>query len=176
MITLTEEPYDSEAAVMLVAALHDEIDQRYFDMMAGWTEEERAADTVDEAADVTGEMVRPPLGVFLVAWLDEVPVGCGALKPLDGVGGVAEIKRMYTSPSGRRRGVGRAVLSELEDRARALGYRRAQLETGTEQPEALALYETDGWQRITPYGRYRDDPSSVCYAKDLPARSARGAS
>lgn len=44
------------------------------------------------------------------------------------------------------------------------------LESGTKQPEALALYETTGWEPIAPYGDYRDEPGSRCYAKDLPTR------
>jgi GNAT superfamily N-acetyltransferase len=74
---------------------------------------------------------------------------------------------MYTAPEARRRGVSRAVLERLELIAAELGYRRLRLETGTAQPEAVALYESHGWERITPYGRYKDSPSSVCFAKDL---------
>jgi GNAT superfamily N-acetyltransferase len=74
---------------------------------------------------------------------------------------------MYTATSARRRGVSRAVLTRLEEIAAELGYRRIQLETGTAQPEAMALYASHGWRRIEPYGRYSDSPSSVCFAKDL---------
>ena len=55
----------------------------------------------------------------------------------------------------------------LEDRARTLGYTRLVLETGTKQPEAIALYESDGYTSIPAYGYYRDAPNSRCYAKDL---------
>ena len=112
-------------------------------------------------------MVSPPQGCFVVAWLDDVAVGCGALKPLRAGERVGEIKRMHTLPSARRQGVSRALLAHLEDAARRLDYRRLQLETGTAQPEALALYEAHGWHRITPYGRYKDSGESVCFAKDL---------
>jgi GNAT superfamily N-acetyltransferase len=81
------------------------------------------------------------------------------------------VKRMYTVPTARRRGVSRLILERLEGIATELGYARLQLETGTEQPEALALYDSAGWVRITPYGRYKEDPTSVCYAKDLPTPS-----
>lgn len=167
MIQLTEEPYDGETAGRLVAALNDKINVRYAAEMAGWTEAELAEDAAGYQGEVTAEMVRRPRGSFLVAWLDGEPVGCGAVKRFDGLPDVAEIKRMYTAPPARRRGVSRALLRRLEDVAAELGYRRIQLETGTEQPEALALYESAGWHRITPYGRYKDSPSSVCFAKDL---------
>jgi putative acetyltransferase len=112
-------------------------------------------------------MVRPPLGTFLVAWLDGTPAGCGALKPLDSDPTVGEIKRMYTAPSARRQGVSRRLLEHLERAAAELGYRRIQLETGLAQPEAMALYESHGWHRITPYGHYKHSPQSVCFATDL---------
>lgn len=169
MIQLTEEPYDGPIATALVAALHQDINERYAAEMTDWTEAEVEADMVAYLAEVNPALVTPPHGSFVVAWLDGEPAGCGALKPVDDVAGVGEIKRMYTVPGARRRGVSRAVLAELEARAAALGYRRLQLETGTEQPEALALYESHGWERIEPYGRYKDEPSSVCFAKDLPA-------
>jgi ribosomal protein S18 acetylase RimI-like enzyme len=59
------------------------------------------------------------------------------------------------------------VLTELEDRARALGYRRLVLETGVHQPEAMRLYETSGYTPMEPYGFYRNSPLSRCYAKAL---------
>lgn len=167
MIELTEEPYDGEVATTLVAALLVDINERYAHEIADMTEEEAAQDEKEYLAEVTPELVRRPLGAFIVARIDGQPVGCGALKPFPPLAGTAEVKRMYTAPAARRRGVSRAVLERLEVVARELGYTRMQLETGTEQPEALALYESHGWHRIPPYGRYQESPSSVCFAKDL---------
>ena len=162
---MTEEPYDGPVAAELVAALTADINERYAHEMAGWTEDERAADTADYLAEVTPEMVAAPHGCFVVAWLDGTAVGCGAVKPFDPVERIGEVKRMYTVPAARRRGVSRAVLRRLEAVAHQLGYELLQLETGTEQPEALALYDSEGWHRIAPYGHYKESPSSVCYAK-----------
>lgn len=165
MIELTEEAYDSEVVVELVAALNIEINERYAD--DGGT-----VDPGDEnyLAEVTPGLVTRPVGAFLVARVDGRPVGCGAVKPYDGSTVVAEVKRMYTEPSVRRRGVGRAILARLEAVASELRYERIQLETGTAQPEAIALYESTGWHRIDPYGFYKDSPQSVCFAKDLTTR------
>jgi GNAT superfamily N-acetyltransferase len=166
-IELVEEPYDSAHAVALVTALNDEINLRYAEEVDEWSDEELQEDTDAYLAEVTPELVAPPNGVFVVARIAGEAVGCGAVKPFDRAAGIGEIKRMYTAPHARRRGISRAVLAHLESRARELGYERLQLETGTEQPEALALYEASGWERITPYGRYKDLPSSVCFGKDL---------
>ena len=107
----------------------------------------------------------PPRGAFLVAWTDGAALGCGGVRAHHG--DVGEIKRMYTRPTARRRGIARLLLAEIEDRARTLGYARLVLETGTKQPEAMALYESFGYTSITPYGQYADYPESRCYAKDL---------
>ena len=113
--------------------------------------------------------VTPPLGVFLVARADGEPVGCGAVRPLvDGPADVAEIKRMYTTPEARGRGISRAILARLEAEAAGFGYRRVQLESGLRQPEALRLYETSGYQRIADYGQYAGHELTVCFGKELP--------
>lgn len=105
---------------------------------------------------------------FVAAWLGAAAVGCGALQPFpDGDPSIAEIKRMYVAPTARRRGISRAILGKLEELARDRGYRVTRLETGKKQPAAIHLYETSGYQRIKPYGRYADDPLSICFEKTL---------
>ncbi len=111
------------------------------------------------------EEVAEGRGVFLVAYDDNQPVGCGALRKLDE--STVEIKRMYVAPESRGRGVGRGVLNALETEARNLGANRLVLETGTRQKEASALYESDGFKRTPPYREYVDSPLSVCMEKKL---------
>lgn len=105
---------------------------------------------------------------FVVAWVEGEAVGCGAFRALsEDEGNVAEIKRMYVEPPMRRRGISRSILVELEKLARDCGYTLARLETGLRQANAIRLYETSGYHRIEPFGRYRDDPLSVCFEKSL---------
>jgi len=105
---------------------------------------------------------------FVVAWVKGEPVGCGAFRPLsEDENNVAEIKRMYVEPTMRRRGISRSILTELEKLARDCGYSIIRLETGLRQPNAIRLYETSGYHRIEPFGRYRNDPLSVCFEKSL---------
>jgi GNAT superfamily N-acetyltransferase len=115
--------------------------------------------------DLKADHLAPPHGVFLVAWIDGVAVSCGGIRQYDETTG--EIKRMYTVPEARRRGISRVVLEELEARARRIGYTRLVLETGVRQPEAIALYESAGYESTEPYGYYKHEPSSRCYAKPL---------
>jgi GNAT superfamily N-acetyltransferase len=180
VITLTEEPYDGPVAQALVDALRTEINERYAHAIVDLTQEEIDEDDAAYLAEVTAEQVTSPNGTFVVAWIDREAVGCGALKryqpyfadddPLEQPERHGEIKRMYTAPSARRRGVSRVILTHLEKRAVELGLVHLCLETGLPQPEAIALYESAGWRRVEPYGHYRDSPESACFAKDLPER------
>jgi len=152
--------YDDPVAVALVAALESDLDVRYEDLDEG-SEVDLSLLAV-EPVDVA-----PPQGTFLVARLGGRPVGCGALRAVVDRPGVAEVKRMYVAPEDRGRGVARALLAALEADARRLGYRGLILETGTRQPEAMALYASSGWAPVPRYGAYRAFASSRCYAKDL---------
>jgi putative acetyltransferase len=118
--------------------------------------------------DLDPDEVAEGRGAFLVAYRDGVPVGCGALRMLDGE--TAELKRMYVAPAARGTGLGRRLVDALEAEARALGVRRLVLETGTRQHAALALYRATGFAPIPLYGEYRASPhTSVCMGKALAA-------
>ncbi len=165
-LTVEREPFDSLIAQALVADLMADLDERY---AADGTVDGDSPEVVDLHA-VRADQVTAPRGAFVVARLGGEPVGCGAVRPLHGgPPGVAEVKRMYTVPAARGRGVSRAILVCLEAEAVGLGYRRVQLETGLRQPEAIRLYETAGYHRIPSFGQYQGDELSVCFAKDLPA-------
>lgn len=100
----------------------------------------------DHMPRADGAVLNPPAGRFLVGYEDGQPVCCGGIKRLGP--SECEFKRMYVVPSARRRGIARALLAALEDRARELGYRTARLDTGPSQPAAQHLYESAGYRAI----------------------------
>ena len=105
-------------------------------------------------------------GAFVVAYVDNVAVGCGAVRQLDVT--TAELKRMYVDPSVRGRGIGRALLEALEGEARVLGVTRIVLETGTRLAPAIHMYEAMGYVRIPLFGEYVSSPdTSLCFGKSL---------
>lgn len=111
-------------------------------------------------------------GRFFVAYLGDVPVATGAWRsravPADVVGErAAEIKRMFVRASHQRRGFARQVLAHVEDSARRAGVDALVLETGTMQPEAIALYVSAGYRLVAPFGHYSDSDLSRCYAKEF---------
>ena len=104
-------------------------------------------------------------GIFLVAYADNQPVACGALRPVPG--GTCEVKRMFVLATHRRRGHARAVLAALEDRARQMDAPLLVLETGDAQPEAIRLYESAGYRSIPCWGPYAGSAHSRCFEKQL---------
>lgn len=101
----------------------------------------------------------------VVAFDDTVPVGCGAIKEFSP--DTMEVKRMYTLPQHRGKGIASAMLTELEHWASELHFRKCILETGLRQPEAIALYEKNGYHLIPNYGQYAGMENSVCFEKML---------
>ncbi len=110
--------------------------------------------------------VAPGSGAFLIASLDGVAVGCGAVRKYDDT--TAEIKRMYVAPSARGQGLGRAILEALEREAKLIGATRIVLETGARLASATKLYESLGYSRIPLFGEYLlSSDSSLCFGKSL---------
>ena len=101
----------------------------------------------------------------IVIYIDETPAACGAFKKFEE--NTVEIKRMYTNPNFRKRGLATTIVNELEAWAKELGYEKAVLESSLEQNEALSVYEKTGYQRIPNYGQYIGIDKSVCYEKSL---------
>jgi GNAT superfamily N-acetyltransferase len=101
----------------------------------------------------------------VVAYLDDQPCGCGAIKQLDPK--TMEVKRMFVKPQHRGKKMAFQILNELEQWAAELGFDRCVLETGYKQPEAISLYEKSGYQIIPNYGQYAGVANSVCFEKQL---------
>ncbi|MFF0203614.1 GNAT family N-acetyltransferase [Streptomyces sp. NPDC005017] len=152
-------PYDHPDAVKLDEEVQAEYHVRYGDG--------------GDATSMAAADFEPPNGVYLVAYDHSGrPVASGGWRSRDGNGegnedGDAELKRMYVVGDMRGLGLARRILSALEDDARAAGRVRMVLETGTKQPEAIALYVSAGYAPCTKFGYYRFHPDSRCYAKTL---------
>jgi GNAT superfamily N-acetyltransferase len=102
--------------------------------------------------DLTAPEFAPPGGAIVVAWADGAPVGMAGLRELRvGEDGAprGEVKRLFVRPAGRRRGVARALLSELERIAREIGY--GELWLDTHAPEPAAMFRSAGYVDIPAY-------------------------
>lgn len=152
VIDIRREDLGSAAAQALIAALNAELRARY------------PEDGVNYFR-LDPDEVRPGRGAFFVAYDADTPVGCGAVRLLES--SIAEIKRMYVVPDLRGRGIATRVLDALEGEARLLRVERLLLETGTRQPEAIAMYAKAGFLPTEPFGEYRPSPLNVFLEKRL---------
>ena len=142
--------YDDPAVQALLAEVMDELSQRY-----GGSGDDTPVAAADFAA---------PRGAFFVADDGERLIGCAAWRRHEDD---AELKRMFTTKAARGQGLARRLLAVIEESARAAGLERVILETGSKQPEAIALYESAGYVRIADFGYYKDHDDVLSYAKAL---------
>lgn len=101
----------------------------------------------------------------VVAYSGGNPVACGAIKEFDSE--TMEVKRMFTADSHRGKGIATQVLTELEKWALELGYSKCILETGKRLPDAVRLYQKNGYLPIPNYGQYVEIENSICFEKKL---------
>lgn len=107
------------------------------------------------------EQFVPPVGVFLVVQHGGADVGCGGIRWIDGDEETStrfEAKHLYIQPSARGHGRGRALLDELERRARGFGARELVLDTNSSLEAARHLYRSGGFESIEPYN---DNPNAT---------------
>lgn len=135
MITVAREPYAGDGPRWVVAQAETELVVRYGGLDDG-------------ELGLTAAMFDPPAGVFVVGRAGS------AGPPVGGVGvravgpGLGEVRRLWVDPDWRGQGVARRLMATLEDTARGLGLTALRLVTGERQPEAVALYESSGWERV----------------------------
>ena len=113
-------------------------------------------DSIDEMSKSTA--------FFMAAYSGSEICGIGSVKLIDDYG---EIKRVYVPSNQRGKGIARAIMEELESYLVKQAVTYARLETGIHQEEAIQLYATLGYERIDPFGYYKEDPLSVFMEKKL---------
>jgi GNAT superfamily N-acetyltransferase len=152
-IEIRPTPFTAPVAQTMVAAAMAEMGARY-----GGSGDDSPIDATEFDA---------PGGAFFVAYRSGEPVGCAGWRTYDANPATAELKRMYVSLAGRGVGVATALLAVIEESAAGAGRNRIILECGDKQPEAIALYEKLGYQRIPDFGYYRAAPGVRSYGRDI---------
>ncbi len=111
------------------------------------------------------EQFRLPRAAFLVAWLDGMPIGCGAITTMNE--STAHVKRVFVRSGFRGNGFGRRIMGALEDKAAELGYSVLFLETADKQLEAVSMYTSLGYERVPCADRVASSEHSICFQKSL---------
>ncbi|MGN0479351.1 MAG: GNAT family N-acetyltransferase [Hominenteromicrobium sp.] len=117
----------------------------------------------DGTAHFSSADVQTAGSVFLVAYLDGVPYGCGAIRPVSER--VAEVKRVYARKN--TCGIGRRIVLKLEEKAGLLGYGKLVLETRVQNKHAIDFYSQLGFRRCAAYGKYVGNSNAYCFEKRL---------
>jgi GNAT superfamily N-acetyltransferase len=117
----------------------------------------------DELATLPGKYA-PPQGRLLLAWRDDAPVGCVALRPVDDAR--CEMKRLYVRPAARGEQLGRRLAERICREAREAGYRRICLDTLPAMTAALQVYSTLGFRPTAPYV-FNPVEGAIFLARDL---------
>jgi GNAT superfamily N-acetyltransferase len=147
---ITSERPDSADAIVLITELEAHLDPLYpSESRHGYSVEKLIVQAV----------------AFFVLRENGTPAGCGGIQLFGTAYG--ELKRMYVRPQYRGLGFGKLLLDHLAEYARAHGVGLLRLETGIHQAAAIRLYEGVGFQRIPPFGEYKEDPLSLFYEKHI---------
>ncbi|MCU1569091.1 MAG: family N-acetyltransferase [Pseudarthrobacter sp.] len=148
-VTWVQTGWDHRWAVDLRGQMDVELGPRYRALV----EQGRARPLPPNAGDIE---------TVWIAAVDDKPAATAALLRNTGYW---EVKRVFVSPGFRRRALAQQALEKIEGSARRLGVQELVLQTGILQPEAIALYLREGWDRIPGYGPYAGDHGSVCFRK-----------
>jgi len=105
------------------------------------------------------------VATVVIAYEKNTAVGCGCFKAKED--NTIELKRMFVKATHRGKGIGVAILNELEKWAFEIGFSSMLLETGTLQPAAIQLYIKQGYQIIPNYYPYIENEMSVCMRKNF---------
>lgn len=115
----------------------------------------------DGTVNFHSEDVMEERAVFMIAYVDDVPYGCGALRMLSE--DTAEVKRVYARKN--QYGVGAAILKALETKAIEFGYHRILLETRVQNLHAIEFYHKNGYSHCEAFGKYVGKENAYCFEK-----------
>ena len=152
-------PWEDPDALKLREAMAEEVGPRYAHRRGQLPPEASGHNDVDPETVHTTIVVRAG---------DGSPVGHAALRWNNGE---LELKRMFVTAESRGTGVAQALLRASEEAALAAGSARLILQTGDLQPDAVRLYEKEGYHRIPCFPPYTHEllAYSNCFAKNLAA-------
>jgi putative acetyltransferase len=150
MITIKRTTSDDKDFLTLVKLLDADLEGRYGELQKNFTPLNQLNASMN----------------IVLAYDGPTAVACGALRAMEEAGTV-EVKRMFVLQGWRGKGISKKILNELEKWAAEQGFATLRLETAKNQPEAIGLYESSGYERSEAYGPYKNIEISICMKKSL---------
>lgn len=103
----------------------------------------------DEATDHLFELFQQPLSIYFIATINDKMVGGGGIYPTEGLPeNTCELVKMYLLPEARGKGIGKMIIENCLQNARALGFKNVYLETMPELEQAMNVYEKFGFEYL----------------------------
>ena len=162
MITTELVPWTDPRVADLHTALFAETGALYKDWL------DALAPDVLAAARASLAVEPDEITVTLLMLDDDLPVATAAVRPSQAAPATEwEVKRVYVADDYRGRSLSKALMLDLEDRARSAGMTTMVLQTGDLQPAAHGLYESLGYERVGVYPPYGSFPNERFYRKTL---------
>ncbi len=149
----------------MVRLIRTDSDNKDFIQLVGLLDAELAVLDGDEHTFYAQLNKTDKIKHVIIAYENDKPISCGAIREYSPT--IMEIKRMYTIPGNRGKGIATKILNELEKWASELAYQKCILETGKRQPDAIWLYQKNGYKTIPNYGKYVEMENSVCFEKKI---------
>jgi ribosomal protein S18 acetylase RimI-like enzyme len=121
------------------------------EMSSRWLGRPAGDEDVREALrEFPSDGLEPPGGLLVVAHRDGTAAGCAGLRFIDAE--LGEVNRVYVAPEGRRQGLGRRLMAEIERLARERGLRELRLDTRSDLVESRRMYEALGYREVPRFG------------------------
>ncbi len=149
----------------MVRLIRTDSDNKDFIQLVGLLDAELAVLDGDEHTFYAQLNKTDKIKHVIIAYENDKPISCGAIREYSPT--IMEVKRMYTIPGNRGKGIATKILNELEKWASELAYQKCILETGKRQPDAIWLYQKNGYKTIPNYGKYVEMENSVCFEKKI---------
>ncbi|MGH3706403.1 MAG: GNAT family N-acetyltransferase [Agromyces sp.] len=143
MLTFVHADPTADSSLLILRRYYDDIIGRYYDRPA------TAAEVAETLGDEPSDDLRGESGAFVVAYDGEAALGCAGVRYIDAH--LGELTRVYISAEARGRGIGAALIGEVEAVAWRAGRTRMRLEVRADLVEARRLYHRVGYGDVPAF-------------------------
>lgn len=154
-IGITERVEEDAKPVKIVNAISPDNLQMVKDLFSMYAQlkgyEFQGENFEEEMANLPGDY-SPPSGRLMLALYEGEAAGCVAIKKMDAE--KCEIKRLYVPPEYRGNGIGKAMVTEVVNEARKMGYKTIVADTDLHMRIAMVVFDEHGFKQKDGKGHF----------------------